>query len=68
MTLSTAKLPAWQFKAIDPPGGVRFELVGGEIEISPGRNLHHAEAVAELLFILKSYVAHHKMGKVFAHT
>ena len=68
MTMSTAKLAAWQFKEIDPPGGVRFELVDGEIVVSPSPNLHHAEVIAELFFLIKLHVDRHDLGKVFMDT
>jgi len=65
MTMSTAKLAAWQFKALDSPPGVRFELVDGAIVISPSPDLCHAEAIAELFYLIKFHAVAHDLGKVF---
>jgi Uma2 family endonuclease len=68
MTLSTAKLASWQFKTLESPGGVRFELVDGEIVVSRTPNLHHAEVVAELFLLIKLHVVEYNLGKIFMDT
>jgi Uma2 family endonuclease len=64
-TLSTAKMTSEQFLMMgeDPPG-VRFELVNGEIVVSPSPNSQHSAAVVNLVKLLGGYIDEHNLGQL----
>lgn len=62
----TTKLTATQFFQLgeDPPG-VRFELVDGEIEMSPSPTTAHAHCIQMLSVLLGTHVLHNQLGVIF---
>lgn len=65
MVTSTIKLTAKQFLHFpeDPPG-VRLELVGGEIAVSPSPTPEHSYAVVKLSALLVRHVEEQGLGIV----
>jgi Uma2 family endonuclease len=54
------------FEARDAaPKGVRYELVDGEILVTPSPHWTHQRIAAALLFLLRPYVQTHALGEVF---
>jgi Uma2 family endonuclease len=49
-----------------PEDGHRYEVVDGELLVSPAPSLPHQEAVAELQQRLRPYVDAHRLGRVYA--
>ena len=49
-----------------PEDGHRYELVDGELLVTPAPRLIHQVAVDELRDLVKSYVQRHRLGAVFA--
>ena len=49
-----------------PDDGNRYEVVGGELLVTPAPRLTHQEAVQALLLLLCPYVVQHRLGRVFA--
>ena len=66
-SLSTAKMTSQQFLMMgeDPPG-VRFELVNGEIVVSPGPTPDHSYIILRLSSILLPYINEHDLGTLLA--
>jgi Uma2 family endonuclease len=64
-TLSTAKMTSAQFLMMgeDPPG-VRFELVNGEIVVSPSPTSQHSSVVVNLIKVLGGYIDEHELGRL----
>jgi Uma2 family endonuclease len=64
--LSTTKMTAQQFLQLgeDPPG-VRLELVGGEVAVSPSPAPSHSHAVFQLSYILETHNRSHDLGELF---
>jgi len=62
---ASAKISAEQFHHIEVPGGVRFELVDGEIIVSPSPGSPHSYVVVELILILQTYIKAHDLGHLF---
>ena len=49
-----------------PDDGKRYEVLDGELLVSPSPSTSHQRAVRELLFLLHPYVSAHGLGEVFA--
>ena len=49
-----------------PDDGHRYELVHGELLVSPAPRKLHQEVVGDLYFLLKSWLAVHPVGAVYA--
>jgi Uma2 family endonuclease len=47
------------------PYGVRYELVDGEVLVTPAPHWTHEEVTVELTVLLHAYVRAHSLGKVF---
>jgi len=47
-----------------PKDGRKYELVDGEIEVSPA-GMYHAEIVIKIIRILATYLDDHPIGKVY---
>ncbi|MDQ3222923.1 MAG: Uma2 family endonuclease [Gemmatimonadota bacterium] len=45
-----------------PEDGNRYEVVAGELLVSPGPSWRHGDAVAELYVILRGYCREHRLG------
>ncbi len=48
-----------------PDDGKRYEIIGGELIVSPAPILGHQEISGELFALLRQYVHQHHLGKVF---
>src|ERR1044072_6130354 len=46
--------------------GIRYEIIGGELFMSPAPSLPHQAAVGELYHILKEYVGRQGIGYTFS--
>jgi Uma2 family endonuclease len=67
MTLSTTRMTAAEFLELpEDPDKVRYELVHGEVTVSPSPNLEHGYASARLLTLLTNHVVEHDLGCVIA--
>lgn len=56
----------WDDYAALPDDGKRYELMEGELIVSPAPAFGHQEIVAELTAILRPYAKKHALGKVVA--
>ncbi|MCL2640438.1 MAG: Uma2 family endonuclease [Phycisphaerales bacterium] len=65
MKTQIVKISAEQFHHIEVPGGIRLELVDGELVVSPSPRLHHSRVVAKLMTFLGAYIEAHDLGEVF---
>ncbi|MCL2646518.1 MAG: Uma2 family endonuclease [Phycisphaerales bacterium] len=65
MTIQVAKISAEQFHHIEVPGGLRFELVNGEVIVSPSPRSYHSHAVAGLIAILRTHIRAYDLGRLF---
>lgn len=52
--------------ALIPDDGRRHEIIDGEEYVSPSPSTPHQRVVVNLIFYLRSYVAQHDVGEVFA--
>src|SRR4051794_52402 len=67
MTLVTGRMTAAEFlKLPEDPNKTRYELVHGEVVVSPSPNLDHAFISMNLLVLLIPYVRAHGLGQVIA--
>lgn len=48
-----------------PDDGTRYELIWGELYMSPAPNTDHQRAVAQLHLFLAQYLREHRIGEVF---
>jgi len=47
-----------------PNDGKRYELIEGEVYMTPSPNLRHQEIVINLLTAIREFVTRHDLGKV----
>ena len=57
---------AWTYEdyARLPDDGWRYEIIGGELHMSPAPNGEHQSIVAALVHLLREYVRRHELGRV----
>jgi len=48
-----------------PQNGNRYELIGGEIYVTPSPNTKHQRVVGNLYFEIRQFVSAHGLGEVF---
>jgi Uma2 family endonuclease len=48
-----------------PDDGSRYEVVDGELLVTPAPSVRHQNAVLELAVVLREYVARHGLGRTF---
>jgi Uma2 family endonuclease len=48
-----------------PDNGYSYEVVDGELVMSPKNNLQHGDLCAEILMRMRAHAKKHKMGRVF---
>lgn len=68
MSTATTHLPPLTYDDLRqmPQDGNRYELIDGEIVVSPAPSLIHAEIVARLFVLIREFVLkHHGGGRVF---
>src|SRR5271154_68599 len=65
MTVGTIKMTARQFLELgeDPPG-VRLELVGGEVAVSPSPQPAHSFVIVRLIMLLGQYIEANDLGEL----
>ncbi len=56
------------YAAMEEPGGVRYELSGGELIVSPSSSYVHNRIRDKLNFRLQSFVEQHRLGIVTCET
>ncbi len=67
MSLVSTRMTAAEFLALpEDPDKTRYELVDGEVIVSPSPNLNHAWVVTQLVMILGSHVRDRDLGLVFS--
>jgi Uma2 family endonuclease len=67
MALVTGRMTATEFlKLPEDPDKIRYELVHGEVVVSPSPNLDHAFVSTNLLVLLATYVRANNLGEVIA--
>lgn len=49
-----------------PDDGWRYEIIGGELHISPAPSAEHQSIVVALVHLLRSFVRQHELGRVLA--
>ncbi|MEO8347353.1 MAG: Uma2 family endonuclease [Acidobacteriota bacterium] len=54
-----------EFQTLPRDGGKRFELIEGEVFMTPSPNTRHQRAVAKLLRRLADFTEEHDLGEVF---
>jgi Uma2 family endonuclease len=65
MTVLTGRMTAAPFMALpEDPNKTRYELVHGEVVVSPSPNFDHAYVVTRLISRLHPYVDEHKLGVI----
>jgi Uma2 family endonuclease len=65
MTISTTRMSAREFMDLpEDPNKTRYELVDGEVIVSPAPNLDHAHALVNLVVILKHHIDQHDLGDI----
>ena len=65
MTSVISKLTYDEFQTLPRDGSKRFELIEGEVFMTPSPNTKHQRAVAKLLRLLADYVEKQDLGEVF---
>src|SRR5439155_5763685 len=59
------QMTASEYKQL-PEGPPHFQLVDGELYMSPSPNFFHQEILGNLFALLHSFVRRHRLGKVIA--
>jgi len=62
--VSTIKLTAQQFLAMEDSPGARLELVGGKIAVSPSPDFSHSRAEKRLSRLLLNHIVEHDLGEL----
>jgi len=65
MTSVISKLTYDEFQTLPRDGSKRFELIEGEVFLTPSPNTKHQRAVVKLLRVLADYAEQHDLGEVF---
>jgi Uma2 family endonuclease len=65
MTSVISKLTYDEFQTLPRDGSKRFELIEGEVFMTPSPNTSHQRAVARLLRALADFADEHDLGEVF---
>jgi Uma2 family endonuclease len=65
MTSVISKLTYDEFQTLPRDGSKRFELIEGEVYMTPSPNTKHQRAVVKLLRLLVDHVEQHDLGEVF---
>jgi Uma2 family endonuclease len=60
----TALVTAEDYRAL-PETGPRYQLIQGELCMSPAPNRYHQEISANIEFLLRKYLADHPVGKLY---
>lgn len=48
-----------------PDDGQRYELISGELIVAPSPSVEHQDVSGDLYDLLRQYVRHHRLGKVY---
>ena len=65
MTSATTHMSAREFMALpEDPAKTRYELVNGEVIVSPAPNYDHAYALMQLLVLLATHIDQHDLGEI----
>lgn len=65
MTIGTTHMSAREFMDLpEDPEKTRYELVNGEIIVSPAPNYDHAYALTQLLVLLAVHIRDHDLGEI----
>src|SRR5438067_1760662 len=65
-TISTRKKKAWteaELQAL-PDDGYDYELIDGELAMSPKNNFQHENIAADLLMAMRTFAKSHRLGAV----
>jgi Uma2 family endonuclease len=66
MTLTATKMSAAEFLALpEDPKRTRYELVNGEVIVSPSPNLDHSYTNTRLTLLLGNHIEQHRLGLLF---
>jgi len=65
MTSVLSRLTYDEFQTLPRDGSKRFELIEGEVFMTPSPNTKHQRAVVKLLRLLADYAEQHDLGEVF---
>jgi Uma2 family endonuclease len=48
-----------------PDDGNRYEIIGGELYVTPAPTLSHQKAITNLVFLLEGFIRAHGLGKLY---